>query len=112
VNPAHLFLGTNADNLQDMHHKGRGRVHSLTPEESARGRAKAVHHYGEQHHSTKFSDATVEAIRQEYAAGGVTCAQLGLKYGVSPEHTRRLVKGRWRVTPTTAQPVRVASGRK
>lgn len=64
VNPEHLFLGTQADNVQDMVAKGRG----------ARG---------ETHCCAKLSEEDVRAIRQAYARGGVTLQELGSKHGVA-----------------------------
>ena len=61
--PAHLFLGTKADNNHDMHAKARG----------ARGERVPQH---------VLSESDVRAIRARYAAGGVTQAQLGQEYGV------------------------------
>jgi hypothetical protein len=56
-NPAHLWLGTIADNSRDMCLKGRA-------------------------HTTLTLDA-VRAIRREYAEGGTTYRALATRYGVS-----------------------------
>lgn len=52
VNPAHLFLGTQLDNIRDRDAKKR---HVSTP--------------GEQHGRAKLTEAQVLAIRAEYATG-------------------------------------------
>lgn len=66
VNPAHLFLGTQGDNIRDMFSKGRG------------NRAK-----GEQHSNAKLTEKEIKSIRQRFAQGGVTKCQLGRDFGVS-----------------------------
>jgi hypothetical protein len=72
VRPSHLFLGTAADNTRDMMAKGRhgARKH---PENWARG---------EKHGCAILTPELVLAIREEYAAGGISCRALGEKYGV------------------------------
>jgi hypothetical protein len=92
-NPAHLFLGTHADNMRDMDEKGRradfvpAAIHwtKLYPERIKRG---AEHHLskdsscmprGGRHHGAKLTDADIPAIR----ASTETLAVLSARYGVT-----------------------------
>lgn len=59
VNPAHLFLGTRAENSADMVAKGR----------QARGETLAVNRRGEKHNMAKLSAADVLAIRELVRTG-------------------------------------------
>ena len=68
VNPAHLFAGTQKDNIQDMDRKGR-RVNSPL--------------HGESHHRAKLNEEQVRSIRAEYDSGIETTTSLGDKYRVS-----------------------------
>ncbi len=84
VNPLHLFLGTQKENLADRESKGRGiRVSGdahhtrLHPERLARGEA---------HHKAKLTAVQIVEIRALYAAGGATLKMLGTQFGVS--HSR------------------------
>lgn len=52
VNPAHLFLGTHADNMEDMTKKGRGVGNKLN------------HHSGDDHHNIKVTSRMVKEIKQ------------------------------------------------
>lgn len=72
VNPAHLFVGTAADNSRDMVTKGR---HSgiTAPESAPRG---------SEHGNAKLTEQSVREIRRRYAAGGITQRQLAEAYGV------------------------------
>ena len=72
VNPAHLFLGTQAENIADMKDKGRA--------------AK-----GEAHHSSKLSNELVLEIR---AADG-SQRHLARKYGISPSHVSAIKNGKY-----------------
>jgi hypothetical protein len=72
VNPAHLFLGTQLENLSDMSRKGRGKNGS---------------HYGK----NKFSDEDVLNIRRDYAAGMKTMKLLE-KYGASRPYLYTLTR--------------------
>lgn len=63
VNPNHLEVGTQADNLQDCRNRGR--------------RAD-----GERHPMAKLTTRAVWAIRSGYAAGGVSMSQLAATHGV------------------------------
>lgn len=78
VNPAHMSLGTCADNLKDMRDKGR-------------------HVHGETHPFSKLTAAQVTLIRTEYASGNITQQELAAKYGVGPKHISRIVTyRRWK----------------
>lgn len=59
INPAHLFLGTASDNLQDMARKGR-QVFQKHPEKSPRGSRNAW---------AKLTEHQVIYIRHEYEKG-------------------------------------------
>lgn len=91
-NPAHLFLGTHAENAHDRHAKGRdakgdrngARLH---PETRPRG-AK--------HIFAKLTEADVREIR-EAVLRGLSRRRLGLVYGVSKNTINGIVSGRaWR----------------
>jgi hypothetical protein len=85
VNPAHLFLGSAADNSADMVAKGR----QAPAEKTARR--------GESHGRALLTAAEVAEIRSRYAAGGTTYRQLASEYGVGPPHVWAIVNRRvWR----------------
>ena len=79
VNPNHLFLGTNSDNIRDKVAKGR-----------------AQHLYGEQHGKHKLTNEQVAEIRQRYAQGGVSYRQLAEEYGVDHSQIGNIVKRKQR----------------
>jgi hypothetical protein len=64
-NPAHLFLGTPADNMADMHAKGRARNGVV---------------YGEAIGNSKLTEADVRAIR---ANPNVSSRKAAVRYGVT-----------------------------
>jgi hypothetical protein len=82
VNPACLFLGTNADNQADMRSKGRG---STPP-----------HRRGAAHWNAKLDEAAVRRARERHATGE-TNESIALALGVSRDCIRDIVKRRsWR----------------
>lgn len=78
VNPAHLFLGTHTDNMQDKMAKGR-HVPGGPPN-------------GEQNHMAKLTSGKVREIRGLYAAGGTSYMKLGQLFGVSASTISEIVK--------------------
>jgi hypothetical protein len=77
VNPGHLFLGTQADNVADMVTKGR------------HGHGRVV---GEEHPRAKLSAAQVAEIRVRHAAGE-TGRILAREFGVGDSQMSRIVRG-------------------
>lgn len=83
VNPTHLFVGTNDDNMRDMVRKGRA---SREPRMQGEGHTLAV-----------LTEREVRAIRRIYAAGGVSQKALGKRFGVSEGNIYMITKGKtWR----------------
>lgn len=76
VNPLHLFVGTQADNIQDMVKKKR-RVHTSRVG-SNNGRAK-------------ISEEEANEIRRLYSKGCFTAKQLGHSFGISETQTLRII---------------------
>ena len=76
VNPAHLFLGTQADNIADMDAKGRRRTRGLS---------------GEQNPQARLSKAGVRAMRAAYSSG-VSQHALAKTYGVAVMTVNRAVR--------------------
>ena len=81
VNPGHLFVGTQADNMADKTAKGR-QVRGVP----CSGRAK-------------LTSAQVEAIKERYATSGLTQAQIGEEYGVDQSTISKCTTGRNRYYP-------------
>lgn len=78
VRPDHLWLGTCADNLQDMVAKGR----SLR---------------GERHSQRKLTEEEVMAIRDAYGVGGVTMLAIAKRFAISRTMVSYLLSGkRWK----------------
>ena len=74
-NPDHLFLGTDADNVADMHGKGRTAVGGMLPQ-------------------TRLTADDVRAIRVRFATCNVSGRALAREYGVAHETMRAITSGR------------------
>jgi hypothetical protein len=89
VNPAHLFLGTGADNHADKARKGRAprgaRNGAFTHPERVRR--------GETHGMTKLTDADVIEIKRELSFGHRVGAALGRRFGVTTATIGRIKNG-------------------
>ena len=79
VNPAHLFLGSVADNNKDRDAKGRGKTGDKR---------------GEKHHLSKLTETDVREIRIKYANGGMKYPQLALEYGVNKSTVGDIIQRR------------------
>jgi hypothetical protein len=64
-NPAHIFAGTEAENMADRDAKGRHWVQ-----------------HGEQHPCARLTEQNVREIRRIYAAGKASYTDLSRRYGV------------------------------
>jgi len=87
VNPGHLFLGTQQDNVTDMIVKGRKRMAygdrngaRLYPERITRG---------ERRPHTKLKESQIPDIRKAYPV--MSLSKLSSMYGVSKETIRKIV---------------------
>jgi HNH endonuclease len=86
VNPAHLFVGTPADNVKDMYKKGRGRR-------------------GERHGSAKLTLAQVGRIRSMLDEDKMYVSEIAREFGVSETTIRAIKAGRtWRTPKPQANP--------
>lgn len=74
VRPDHLFVGTHAENAQDMTRKGRSR-------------------WGERSATARLSFAAVAEIRSLWAASDLTTTTLAEMYGVSQAQISRIARG-------------------
>ena len=82
VNPAHLELGSIADNSRDCVERGRARI---------------PHAAGDAHANAKLTDDLVLEICRQYAAGGVTQRQLADRHGISQGVIAKITSGKsWR----------------
>ena len=85
VNPAHLFLGTQKDNVADMITKGRKVI--------GNGGRHGNHAKGESNGQAKITRSLVENMRARYDAGERNIAALARSFDMSESQTRRIV---WR----------------
>lgn len=69
-NPAHLIPGTHAQNMADMWERGRANLRVCR---------------GEEVYLAKLDEDAVRQIRAAYSSGGVKLADLGNRYGVTPQ---------------------------
>ncbi len=92
VNPKHLFLGTQCDNIADMVSKGRN---SWSP----KGNPSSLKHDGWAEfwagkiRSNKLTPKQVEEIRASYVPRLVTRKDLAIKYGVSVSAISKIIDG-------------------
>ena len=86
VNPAHLYVGTHADNMRDMRERGR-HWYRVNPDNILRG---------ERTGAAKLTADQVSEIRA-LGAQGASLRAIGLRFGVSKTAIGYILRGRtWR----------------
>lgn len=83
-NPSHLFVGTQADNMNDMWSKGRGKP---APGGAFHGTANAA---------AKLTTEQVIQLRLEISAKNTTQRALAAKYGISEAQVSQIKHGKKR----------------
>lgn len=86
-NPAHLWLGTNAENTADKVAKGR-----QLQGERCTVYTHPEHWRGAHNGNSKLTAAQVEAIRARYVYGVYGYRRLALEYGVDPNNIKSIVQ--------------------
>jgi HNH endonuclease len=95
---AHLFIGTQADNVADMIAKGRHVGGYLGDKHWTRQQPQLVRR-GEAHGRSKLTEAAVLDMRRRFRAGE-PAATLGDEYGVAPPVAWRAITGQtWAYLP-------------
>lgn len=89
VNPAHLFLGTLADNNADMRRKNRGCNPPVGINSGTWTQARVK---GEKHPRARLTWQAVQEMRAAYKAGQ-SKETIAARYGMTPDYVRRVVKG-------------------
>ena len=84
INPKHLFLGSNKDNMIDMQNKGRKVIQK-----------------NEHHPMCKLTDEQIKEIRITYATGKYTQRSLGDCFGITQVHIGRIINNKTRSNLTT-----------
>lgn len=83
VNPDHLFIGSQKDNMQDCKSKGR-----------------MICAKGEMAGNVILTSESVKAMRQAFRSGTQTMRQLGIQYGVTADAAYRVIRGiNWKHIP-------------
>ena len=77
-NPAHLFLGTNADNAADK---------------AAKGRARTKPRHGQENPASKLTNTQIKQIRGMYKFAQYSQSQLARIFNVHQPHISRVVNG-------------------
>lgn len=90
VNPAHLFIGTIADNNKDRAAKGRSKG-TFRSDGTHPARVRG----GEAHWQAKLSNEAVQEIRRRRAMGETT-VDLGNEFGVHSSTISRIARHEWR----------------
>lgn len=92
VNPDHLILGTQLDNIDDRNTRGR------TAKGERAGYKTHPDRYpdrkGERNGRAKLTQTQVEEIRERYATGDIGARPLAAMYGVSRALIRLIVQGK------------------
>lgn len=78
VNPAHLFLGTHADNMRDCVSKGRHKIPRVS---------------GARHGGATLNPDDADLIRRLYRCGNFTMKELATRYGVGRMTISRVLNG-------------------
>jgi hypothetical protein len=90
VRPDHLLLGTQAQNLEDMRERGRAYYNRFPA--------------GTKHPNAKMSMELAREIRGIYAAGGVSLATLGARFGLHPTTVHSIVRVEtWQEAPDSPE---------